>query len=207
MADAPRRRQTPDGRWQYLASDCYWYYEPEMPGVQPTWPTGFNLGTNGLAITSLVLGILWLGWLGSLLAIIFAFVALREIREEPQEGRGLAIAGMILGWIGMASLLLVIILAVVLDPRSTTISVTGDTSAKTTITVDVSGQEQQKHTVVLPYAQTFTGYPRVIKVRAQTQDGSSSARISCAISPSGDAPIINTSTGPYALVTCAGTRT
>ncbi|MGH7703636.1 MAG: DUF4190 domain-containing protein, partial [Gemmatimonadales bacterium] len=34
--------------------------------------------TSGLAIASLVLGILWLGWVGSLLAVIFGHSARRE---------------------------------------------------------------------------------------------------------------------------------
>jgi hypothetical protein len=60
--------------------------------------------TNGLAVASLVLGIVWLWWLGSLLAIIFGVVALRQIEQSggTLEGRGLAIAGVVLGWAGFA---------------------------------------------------------------------------------------------------------
>jgi hypothetical protein len=49
-------------------------------------------GTNGLAIASLVLGIIG----GVFLAVIFGFVALSQIRKRPQNGRGLAIAGLII---------------------------------------------------------------------------------------------------------------
>jgi hypothetical protein len=67
--------------------------------------------TNALAIASLVFGILWLGWLGSVLALIFGYVAKAEIDRSggTQEGRGLAIAGIVLGWVGIAGLLVVII--------------------------------------------------------------------------------------------------
>lgn len=66
--------------------------------------------TNGFAIASLVLGILWLGWIGSILAVVFAHVAFRQIDNDPtQSGSGLATAGMILGWIGVATLLLTVI--------------------------------------------------------------------------------------------------
>ena len=60
--------------------------------------------TSGLAIASLVLGIIWLCGLGSLLATIFGAVALSQIsRSRGQiEGKGLAIAGLILGIVGLS---------------------------------------------------------------------------------------------------------
>jgi hypothetical protein len=60
-----------------------------------------------------VLGILWLGWVGSILAVIFAHVALRSIRRGYQRGHGLAVAGLVLGYIGVATLALVVILGVI----------------------------------------------------------------------------------------------
>ncbi|HWC36255.1 MAG TPA: DUF4190 domain-containing protein [Mycobacteriales bacterium] len=59
-------------------------------------------GTNGLAIASLVLGILWLSGIGSLLAVIFGHVSKRQIQERNEGGNGLATAGLILGYIGLA---------------------------------------------------------------------------------------------------------
>lgn len=58
-------------------------------------------GTNGLAVASLVLGILWLCGIGSLLAVIFGIIALSQLSKQPQGGRGLAIAGIVLGTIGI----------------------------------------------------------------------------------------------------------
>jgi Domain of unknown function (DUF4190) len=67
-------------------------------------------GTNGLAVASLVLGIIWIFWLGSILALVFGYVAKGQIdRSGGQGGRGLAIAGIVLGWIGIGFLLLVIV--------------------------------------------------------------------------------------------------
>jgi len=71
------------------------------------------LPTSGLAVASLVLGILWLGWLGSILAVIFGHLALRSIRRGAERGWGLAVAGLVLGYIGVATLALVVILAVI----------------------------------------------------------------------------------------------
>ena len=68
-------------------------------------------GTNGFAITSLVVGLLWMWWIGSVLAVVFGHIALRQIArsETGQAGRGLAIAGLVLGYIGLATMLAAII--------------------------------------------------------------------------------------------------
>ena len=57
-----------------------------------------------MAIASLVMGIT--GWtllplVGSILAIVFGYAARREIRRRPDElkGEGLAVAGLVLGWL------------------------------------------------------------------------------------------------------------
>ncbi|MGF1432362.1 DUF4190 domain-containing protein [Kitasatospora sp. LaBMicrA B282] len=55
-------------------------------------------GTNGLAITSLVTGILCCLWPA---AIAFGIAALVRLRKRPQRGRGLAITGMVLGVLGL----------------------------------------------------------------------------------------------------------
>jgi VIT1/CCC1 family predicted Fe2+/Mn2+ transporter len=69
--------------------------------------------TNGLAIASMVLGILWLYWVGSILAVIFGAIAFRQIRERNEVGHGMAVAGFVLGLVGMCTLGLVLILVVV----------------------------------------------------------------------------------------------
>lgn len=61
--------------------------------------------TNGLAIASLVLGILWLYWIGSILALILGYVARAQIKKRGQSGAGLATAGIVLGWVGVLILL------------------------------------------------------------------------------------------------------
>ena len=70
-------------------------------------------GTSGLGIASLVVGILWMYWIGSILAVIFGHVALSQIKKDPSiGGRGMAVAGVVLGWIGVGVLLLSIVLGV-----------------------------------------------------------------------------------------------
>jgi hypothetical protein len=62
--------------------------------------------TNGLAIASMVLGILWLYWIGSILALVFGYTAKKQIRERGEAGGGMATAGIVLGWIGVGFLAL-----------------------------------------------------------------------------------------------------
>jgi uncharacterized membrane protein len=62
--------------------------------------------TNGSAIVSVLLGVLWFAGIGSVLALIFGYRARREIKSSAgtQKGSGLATTGIILGWIGVAIL-------------------------------------------------------------------------------------------------------
>jgi hypothetical protein len=74
---------------------------PAPGSTQPYVPR-----TNGLAIASLVLGILFCFVVSGILAVIFGNVALGQIaRSEGREkGRGLAIAGVVLGWVSIGML-------------------------------------------------------------------------------------------------------
>lgn len=81
------------------------------PGYQPPQQP-IPQSTNGFAIASLVLGIVWIWWIGSILALVFGYVGLSQIRRSGgyQGGRGLAIAGIVLGWVGIGFLVLFILL-------------------------------------------------------------------------------------------------
>ena len=90
-------QQPPGGPMQYPPQGGY---PPPGYGQAPK--------TNGMAIASLVLGILWICGIGSILALIFGLVARNQIQESQgqQQGQGLAIAGIVLGAIGVALLVL-----------------------------------------------------------------------------------------------------
>lgn len=62
--------------------------------------------TNGFAVASLVLGLLFCLSVTGILAVIFGNVALGRIAasQGTEKGRGLAIAGIVLGWIGIVLL-------------------------------------------------------------------------------------------------------
>ena len=82
------------------------------PGSAPPPPMGPS--TNGFSIASLVLGIVWVAGIGAILAVIFGFVARRQIRESGgrQAGSGMALAGIILGFVGIAGVILWIVFVI-----------------------------------------------------------------------------------------------
>ena len=89
---------------------------PGPPAIAPGVPVRT---TNGLAIASLVLGLVWVFWINSILALVFGYIAKGQIDESQgrQGGRGLAIAGIVLGWVGVGILVLFIIAAIVSKPN------------------------------------------------------------------------------------------
>lgn len=93
-------------------------YGPPPGGYPPPGIVPVQQQTNGLAIASLVLGIVWLYWIGSILALVFGYVAKGQIDRSQgyQSGSGMAIAGIVLGWVGLAILLILVIVGVSLRP-------------------------------------------------------------------------------------------
>ena len=97
------------------------YQPPSPPGAYPG-PYGAPYGygypyvapqrTNGMAIASMVLGILWIYWIGSILALVFGYVAKNQIRERGEAGGGMATAGIVLGWIGVGILAFVLLFGI-----------------------------------------------------------------------------------------------
>ena len=67
---------------------------------------GAGVPTSGMAIASMVLGIgglTFLPLLGSIVAVILGSMARGDIRRRPDEvsGDGVALVGVVLGWIGI----------------------------------------------------------------------------------------------------------
>ena len=69
---------------------------------------------NPLAIASLVCSVLWLYWIGAILGVVFGHIAKKQIDESngTQEGRALALAGLIVGWVEIGLLVIIIIIIV-----------------------------------------------------------------------------------------------
>src|SRR5882724_10195564 len=79
---------------------------PPPPGA-PMPPAGYGMTpgpqrTNGAAIASLVCGVMGcIPWLTGLAAVILGIVGLRKTRDPQVGGKGMAIAGLILGGISI----------------------------------------------------------------------------------------------------------
>ena len=76
---------------------------PPMPGMMPMGYAPVPK-TNGLAIASLVCSLLGLATCAatSILGVIFGHLAKSQIKQSGEEGEGMALAGMIVGYIGLA---------------------------------------------------------------------------------------------------------
>lgn len=76
-------------------------------------------GTNGLAIAALITGIVslvavWpLGWAG-IAPVIMGHIAVKQCKESGQEGKGLAIGGLITGYIAIGGFILIILFFVLM---------------------------------------------------------------------------------------------
>lgn len=104
----PQPPAPPQGWAQYPG------YPPQYPQGPGQWHSAPNhQRTNGMAIASMVLGILWLWWIGSVLALVFGYVAKSQIRDRNELGGGMATAGIVLGWVGVGLFALFVVFGVI----------------------------------------------------------------------------------------------
>lgn len=86
---------------------------PPQPGYPPQggWPgpPPSSTGTNGMAIAALVTGVIavflgffCVGFVPGIAAVILGIVALNQIKTTQQSGKGMAIAGIATGGVGVA---------------------------------------------------------------------------------------------------------
>ena len=89
---------------------------PAQAGPPPVYaPPGYTPypaapKTNVLAIVSLIsslVGLFILPLIGSIAAVITGHISLRQLKTSGEEGRGMALAGTIIGWVGVGLILLV----------------------------------------------------------------------------------------------------
>jgi amino acid transporter len=98
----------------------------DQPGFQagaPTWPgaPGYPVPrTNVLAVIALVCGVAQFAViLTGIPAIVIGHIARRQIRRTGEDGDGMALAGLILGYIGVAFLVIITIIIIVLVAHAT----------------------------------------------------------------------------------------
>ncbi|GAA1653226.1 DUF4190 domain-containing protein [Microbacterium flavum] len=91
------------------------YPVQQSPGAPPVAPYGYGgyapaRRTNGLAVASMIVSILGIIWvlplIGSVGGAIMGHIALGQVKRTGEAGRGMALAGVIVGWAGTALLVL-----------------------------------------------------------------------------------------------------
>jgi hypothetical protein len=92
-----------------LPSRDEWLAALKATATRPTngAPGGEEAGeTNGLAIASMFVGIIWLFGIGSIIGIVLGYLGLKQIDASGghQSGRAIAIAGIVIGIVGLASM-------------------------------------------------------------------------------------------------------
>ena len=104
---------------QYLQPQQYPQQQYPQQSVPPNAVAYYSLPpqprqpTEGFAVAAMVLGIVWLFWVGSALAIIFGHIALKKIAREGTGGKGMAVAGLVLGYIGAGTFTLLVVLNII----------------------------------------------------------------------------------------------
>lgn len=114
--------QPPYPTYQYPVDQQY--PQPGQPGYPgypgyagyPTTSVPFGQKTNGLAIASMVVSLAGvallacygIGGAAGLVGAILGHVAKRQIAQRNENGRGMALAGIIIGWITLALSLVVV---------------------------------------------------------------------------------------------------
>ncbi len=93
-------------------------------GLPPLTPTGVPAPiraekTSGFAIASLIFGLFFLLFPLSIVAIVFGHISLSQIKKSAGRlgGKGLAIAGLVLGYFGIAMIPLILIIAAIAIPN------------------------------------------------------------------------------------------
>src|SRR5262245_11522557 len=90
----------------------YGAYPPPPPGYTGYYGYPPPRPTNALAVVSLVCAFVF-----APLGIVFGHLSLSQIRKTGEEGRGLAIAGLVIGYLITVGTVLVIVLSVVFFVR------------------------------------------------------------------------------------------
>lgn len=70
-----------------------------VPPIAPVYSAPLVAKTNTLAIVSLITSILWFP---AVVGVITGHIAISQIKRTGESGRGLAIAGLIIGYLAIA---------------------------------------------------------------------------------------------------------
>ncbi|MEV7012205.1 DUF4190 domain-containing protein [Streptosporangium sp. NPDC051022] len=136
-------------------------YDQNPPGFhQPSYGYGYAgpptltppppRNTSGLAVASLLLGIFWLCGLGSLLAVILGHIALSNIRTGREKGHGMAVTGVVFGYVGLVATLFFFVVSVMSSgsPEERTAVVATETAGAREEVAGPQGKDAEEATPV-----------------------------------------------------------
>lgn len=103
-------------------------YQPQQYGSAPQYPGSGAYGaapypyapqekTNTLAVVSLIASLVGivgiLPFIGSLVGVITGHMSLNQLKRTSEKGHGMALAGTIIGWVGLGLVILVTIIIII----------------------------------------------------------------------------------------------
>ena len=109
---------SPDGQWRWDGSQ----WVPNTYGAQPAAPPGYGVqpypgpppsSTDTLAVVSLVASLVWLGGVGSIVGVITGHLSRGNAKKAQRQPSGLALAGLVIGYLGIAGMVVLVGFAVV----------------------------------------------------------------------------------------------
>lgn len=137
-------------------------------GLEPaTLPSGSQPQTSGKAVASLVLGIFFFLIPTAILAVIFGHLSYAEIKRSAGRltGKGMALAGLILGYCGVALVPFILIIAAIAIPKLLRSRLTANQGSAV-------GSLRTLNTAATTYAETYNmGYPHGIAVLGPARGG------------------------------------
>ena len=142
--------------------------QPGMPPPGYYYPPPYaqKQSTNGFSIASMVLGIIWLYGIGSILALVFGYIARGQIKRSNgrEGGNGMAIAGIVLGWVGVAGVIFVFVVLASFGHTVSRAIVRSEACAseKSTVTVAAEGYKAKTGKYPTSMAQLTTGNPPLL---------------------------------------------
>ncbi|MCM3633785.1 DUF4190 domain-containing protein [Paenibacillus camelliae] len=120
-------QQAPYGQQQGQYNQGQYQYPPQQPGGYPyQQPVYMAKKTNTKSIVSLILGIAsimlpYIGFFIGIAGIIVSTLSLKELKQRPEDGKGLAISGLVTSIIGTVLygiILLIVVFAIALFSES-----------------------------------------------------------------------------------------
>lgn len=145
-----------------LCAGCH----ADLSRVPAAGPSG-TLETSGMAIASLVCGLLFLILPAAILAVVFGHIARSRIRESTGrlKGAGMALTGLILGYLGV-SLVPILIVAAIAIPNLLRSKIAANEASAV-------GSLRTINVAALTYAVTYGTYPPVLLALGPPAPGAS----------------------------------